>query len=81
VDGIKADAERCRAYAEGSIGIVTALSPYIGYSKAAEIAKEAIKRGKTVTEVVEERGLLGKEQIKKILDPAGMTEPGISGKK
>ena len=81
VDGIKADAERCRAYAEGSIGIVTALSPYIGYSKAAEIAKEAIERGKTVIEVAQERGLLSKEQIRNILDPARMTEPGISGEK
>jgi len=79
VDGIKADAERCRAYAEGSIGIVTALSPYIGYNDAAEIAKEAIERGKTVIEVAEEQGLLSKEQIRDILDPAGMTEPGISG--
>ena len=48
---------------------------------AAEIAKEAVDRQKTVIEVAEERGLLSKEQIGKILDPARMTEPGISGKK
>jgi aspartate ammonia-lyase len=81
VDGIKAVPERCRTYAEGSIGIVTALSPYIGYLKAAEIAKEAVDQEKTIIEVIKERRLLTKAQIKKILDPARMTEPGISGKK
>jgi aspartate ammonia-lyase len=81
VDGIKAVPERCRSYAEGSIGIVTALSPYLGYLKAAEIAKEAVDQEKTIIEVIKERRLLTKAQIKKILDPARMTEPGVSGKK
>jgi aspartate ammonia-lyase len=80
VDGIEAVPERCRTYAEGSIGIATALSPYIGYRMAAEIAKEAVDQEKTLTEVIKERKLLTEEQIIKILDPAKMTEPGISGK-
>lgn len=80
VDGIQAFPERCRTYAEESIGIITALSPYIGYGKAAEVAKEAVDKEKTLIEVIEERKLLTKEQIRKILDPAKMTEPGIPGK-
>jgi aspartate ammonia-lyase len=80
VDGIKAVPERGKTYAEGSIGIVTVLSPYIGYLKAAEIAKEAIDQGKTIIEVVEEKRLLTKGQIKKILDPAKMTGAISSGK-
>ncbi|NIM89794.1 MAG: aspartate ammonia-lyase [Candidatus Aminicenantes bacterium] len=76
IDGIQADDERCRRYAESSLGLVTALSPYIGYSKAAEVAIEALKTGKSLTEVVEERGLLNKERLREILDPAKMTEPG-----
>lgn len=81
VDGIEAIPERCRAYAEASIGIITALSPYIGYGKAAEIAKEAMDLEKTVMEVVNEKKLLTKEQIGEILDPAKMTEPGLSSEK
>jgi aspartate ammonia-lyase len=81
VEGIVADPDRCRAYAEGSIGIVTALSPYIGYGTAAEIAKEAVDKEKTVMEIIEERRLLTKEQIGNILNPAKMTEPGIAGGK
>ena len=79
VDGIEAVPERCRTYAEGSIGIATALSPYIGYCLAAEIAIEDVDQEKTLTEVIKERKLLTEEQIRKILDPAKMTEPGISG--
>jgi aspartate ammonia-lyase len=80
IDGIKADQKKCKTYAEGSIGIVTVLSPHIGYLKAAEIAKEAMDREKTIIEVIKEKKLLTEEQIKKILDPAKMTEPGIPDK-
>jgi len=81
IDGIQANVERCRMYAESSLGLATALSPVIGYLKAAEVAKEALEKGKTLIEVVEEKGLLSKERLGEILDPAKMTEPGTSGTK
>jgi aspartate ammonia-lyase len=76
IDGIQANVERCRMYAESSLGLAIALSPVIGYMKAAEVAKEALAKGKTLIEVVEEKGLLSKERLGEILDPAKMTEPG-----
>ncbi len=79
VRGIQANVERCRQLAEGSIGLATALNPYIGYSAAAEVAKEALSRGVSLRRVVLERGLLTEEQLAAILDPMGMTEPGIPG--
>jgi aspartate ammonia-lyase len=81
VDGIQAIPERCRHYAETSIGVITALSPYIGYRKAAEIAKEAMDKGKTIIEVIEKQKLLTKDQVREILDPTKMTEPGVLGEK
>ena len=79
VRGIRANVERCRRLAEGSIGLATALNPYIGYSAAAEVAQEALSRGVSLRRVVLERGLLTEEQLAAILDPMGMTEPGIPG--
>lgn len=79
VDGITANAERCRRYAEGSMGLATALNVYIGYANAAKVAKEAMRTGKTLIEVVRELGILSDEQIAKIMDPIAMTEPGIPG--
>jgi len=78
--GIKADPVRCQQYAEKSLGTVTALSPIIGYTNAAEIVKQALTEGKTFIAVIKEKKLLTDEQIKKILDPAWMTEPGSIGK-
>ncbi|MGC2119626.1 MAG: aspartate ammonia-lyase [Candidatus Acidiferrales bacterium] len=75
VDGIKANAERCRYYANATISIAAALNPYIGYAAAAEIAKESVKTGKTVTEIALERKLLDPKLMKEILDPYRMTEP------
>ena len=79
VRGIRANVERCRQLAEGSIGLATALNPYIGYSAAAEVAKEALSRGVSLRRVVLERGLLTEEQLDAILDPMAMTRPGIPG--
>ncbi len=79
IDGIKANVERCRQYAEGSIALVTALSPHIGYEKAAEVTKKALEEGVTLREIIVREGLLNKERIDEILDPSKMTEPGISG--
>jgi aspartate ammonia-lyase len=80
IDGLEADAERCRHYAEISPSIVTALNPHIGYAKGAEVVKEALRTGKTIPEVVREKGLLSKEDLERSLDPKAMTEPGIVGK-
>ncbi|SMB96369.1 aspartate ammonia-lyase [Desulfonispora thiosulfatigenes DSM 11270] len=77
IEGIKANKERCKEMVENSIGIVTALLPYIGYEKATEIAKETLASGRSVPEIVEEKGLLSKEKIEHILSPRVMTEPGI----
>jgi aspartate ammonia-lyase len=77
IDGLKANAERCAAYAEASMSIVTVLNPHIGYLAAAEIAKESIRTGKTIRQLVVEKGLLSAEQVDKIFDVRGMTEPGI----
>jgi aspartate ammonia-lyase len=77
IDGLKANAERCALYAENSLSIVTVLNPHIGYLAAAEIAKESIKSGKTIRQLVLEKGLLSPEQVDKIFDVRGMTEPGI----
>ena len=59
---------------EESAGIATALCPYIGYARAAQIAKEALKTNKTVRELVIEKGLMSGEKLKKILDPYAMTD-------
>lgn len=77
VSGITANAERCQYYAENSTSVVTVLNPHIGYLAAAEIAKEYIKSGKPIRELVLEKGLLTKEQLDKVFDLRGMTEPGI----
>lgn len=80
VIGITANETRCRYFVENSVGIITAICPYVGYQKAAEIAKEAIKTGESVRKLIIEKGLLTKEQMAEIMDPVQMTEPGISGK-
>lgn len=80
VIGITANETRCRYFVENSVGIITAICPYVGYQKAAEIAKEAIKTGESVRKLIIEKGLLTKEQMDEIRDPVQMTEPGISGK-
>lgn len=61
--GITANKKQCRKYVEASVGISTALCPYIGYKKAAEIAKKSLKTNKTVSELVLESGLIEKNQL------------------
>ncbi len=75
VDGITANEVRCRYYANATIAIAAALNPYIGYAAAAEIAKESVKTGRTVTEIALERKLLDEKLLREILDPYRMTEP------
>jgi len=80
VKGINANEERCRSLLEKSAGIALALNPFIGYDKAAEVAKEAVARGIPLRQVVLEKGLLTEEQLNEILDPYALTSPGIHGK-
>jgi aspartate ammonia-lyase len=75
VKGITANATRCEMYAQSTVSLATALNPYIGYAKAAEIAKESVATGKTIIEIAREKEYLSEEQIQEILDPARMTEP------
>lgn len=80
VSGITANEDRCRYLVENSVGIITAICPHVGYQKAAEIAKEAIKTGEPVRGLILQDGALTEEELQKILDPMNLTEPGISGK-
>jgi len=75
VDGITANAERCRDYAEKSYGIAAALNPHIGYSRAAECVKESVRTGKTLRQVVLEKKLLKPSVLNRILSPEHLTQP------
>jgi aspartate ammonia-lyase len=81
IDGILANVERCREFAEKSVGLVVALTPHIGYLKAAEVAEKALKKGKPLTDVLEEENLVPPDEIRSILDPQKMTKPNLSSKK
>jgi len=80
VDGITADAARARELLERSTAAATALSPYIGYAATAEIAKEAVKTGKSIRDLVLERGLLDAKRLDDILSVESMTRGGIVGR-
>jgi aspartate ammonia-lyase len=75
IAGITANEERCRQYVQNSIGIVTALNPVIGYEKSASIAKEALKTGGSVYQLVLEKGWLTKDKLDDLLSPSNMTDP------
>jgi fumarate hydratase, class II len=79
VVGIEADEERCRELVELSMAMVTSLAPKIGYDRAAEIAKESARTGKTVRELCQEKKILPEKELNAALDPVGMTEPGGTG--
>jgi fumarate hydratase class II len=83
IDGITADVERCRFYAEASPSIVTPLNAFIGYEEAAKVAKQALAEGKTIRQVVLERGYvdrgeLTEAQLDKALDVLAMTQAPIA---
>jgi aspartate ammonia-lyase len=75
VKGITANRERLRAVVENSIGVVTALNPYIGYANATQVAQEALTSGRSVAELVLEKKLLSKERLDEILQPEVLTKP------
>lgn len=77
VSGITANEERCRELAEKSLATVTSLAPKIGYDKAAELAKRAMKEDKTVRQVAREMNLLPEAELERLLDLMAMTKPGL----
>jgi len=81
VDGTSANEARARELLERSTATATALSPYLGYAATAQIAKEAVRTGRTIRELVLERGLLDAARLDAILSAESMTKPGIVGKK
>lgn len=75
IDGITANPERCMSEVKNSIGIVTALNPYIGYDHSTNIAKKALETGRSVYDIVLEEGILTQEDLDAILDPENMIRP------
>lgn len=74
---ITANEEHCKELVQNSIGLVTALNPYIGYQNSTRIAKKAFATGRTVLELVREEGLLGEEVLQEILKPENMIAPRL----
>jgi aspartate ammonia-lyase len=81
VRGITANREHLRAGVERSIGIITALNPHIGYSNATAVAQEALMSGRSVYDLVLEKGLLSKEQLDDLLRPEVLTQPRLTSTK
>jgi aspartate ammonia-lyase len=75
VAGITANADRCQSYAQSTVSLATALNPYIGYAKAAEIVKQSVATGESIIAIARAKKLLTEEEIAEILDPVNMTEP------
>ena len=80
IKDITVNEKRCKDLVFNSVGIITAICPYVGYKKAASIAKKAIKTGRSVTQIAIEEKVLSKDKLEKILDINEMTIPGIPGK-
>lgn len=78
ISGITANEQRCRQMVEGSVGIITAICPHVGYERAAQVAKEAIRTGDSVRELILREHLLAEDELQRVLDPYAMTEPGVS---
>ena len=75
IQGITANREVCRRMVENSIGLVTALNPLLGYEKSTEIASEALTTGRSVYEIVLEKGYLTQAKLDDVLSPGNMTRP------
>jgi aspartate ammonia-lyase len=81
VEGLTANTERMRTYVDGSVGVITAINPHVGYETAARIAREAILTGTPVRDLILRDKVLTRVQLDAILDPFEMTSPGIAGMK
>jgi len=73
IRGVTANQVRCEFYAHSTVSLATALNPYIGYARAAEIAKESVATGRSIIDLVREKNLLTESQLTEILDPTRMT--------
>jgi len=78
IAGIEPNRERCLEYVQNSIGLVTALNPVLGYERSAQIAKEALKTGASVYDLVIAKGWLTKERLDELLRPENMTNPRLT---
>ena len=79
--GITANEKHCKELVDKSVGIITALCPYLGYEATALIAKEAIITGASVRDLILRDELLSEEELDDILNPYSMTKAGIAGNK
>ena len=79
VEGIVADARRCRELLDRSTALATALSPHLGYAVTAEVAKESVATGRPIREIVLERRLMEPDRLDEILSAEAMTRPGVAG--
>ena len=77
IAGLTANQKRNAYYAESTVSLATALNPYIGYEKAAQIVKESVATGRSIIDIAREKKLLSEDQIAEILDPVNMTEPQV----
>jgi aspartate ammonia-lyase len=77
VDGITANEEHCKSLVLNSIGLVTALNPYIGYENSTNVAKEALESGRSVYDIVLEKQLLTQSELEEIIRPENMIKPRI----
>ena len=75
IAGITANRPRCEGYAQSTVSLATALNPYIGYARAAEIVKQSVATGESIISIARSKKLLSEEEIAEILDPKRMTEP------
>ncbi len=80
ISGITVNKEKCRYYVENSMALATALNPYLGYDRAASLVKESLQTGETIKELVLKKGLLKKEMLDEILNPASLTKPNLRKK-
>ncbi|MBE7180736.1 MAG: aspartate ammonia-lyase, partial [Terriglobus roseus] len=81
IRGITANPDRCANYAASTVALATALNPYIGYQRAAEVAKESVRSGRSIIDIVRSEQLLTEAQIATILDARAMTEPRMPEEK
>ena len=79
VTGVEANRERARDLMERSSALSTPLAPYLGYALAADISKQAVREGRTIREIVIERGIFSAEDLDQLLAPHELTEPGVAG--
>ena len=75
INGITANVEHCKSMVYNSIGIVTAVNPYLGYQASTRIAKEALETGESIIALIKRDGLMSDELLEEVLKPENMTQP------